>query len=127
MSKPRVIKDYDKLPPEVIEQIKLVYPLGFAQHLIGFTNAAGERKMGLPFETEEYVYLIRMTPAKAETIIEEDEDFNEEGELKAAAKRRYADKHEDAEFLDEFNANEDNDLGVEDLADQSAEEYDEEF
>lgn len=29
MSKPKVIKDFDKLSPETLEQIKLVYPKGF--------------------------------------------------------------------------------------------------
>ena len=35
-SKPRVIKDFDKLEPVIQEQIKLAYPEGFEQNLIHF-------------------------------------------------------------------------------------------
>lgn len=117
MNKPRIIKDYDKLTSEVVEQIKLVYPRGFKRHLISFYNKEGERKMGLPFETEEYYYLVRMTAARAADIIEQDDDFDADGILKAKAKARYEDKYEDVDFLDEFNSNTDNDLGVDEVED----------
>lgn len=111
MSKPRVVKDYEKLPPEVIEQIKLVYPRGFRKHLVSFVNRAGERKQGLPFETEDYYYLIRMSEEKARNIVRLDDDYNEAGVLKSSVQENYADKHDDLSFLDEFNANDDNDFG----------------
>lgn len=111
MSKPRVIKDYEKLPPEVMEQIKLVYPLGFNKHLVSFVNREGERQMGLPFETEDYYYLIRMTAIKAKSIIRNDDDYDEDGVLKASAKSAILDKYDDLDFLDEYNSNDDNDLG----------------
>ncbi|WP_020536468.1 hypothetical protein [Lewinella cohaerens] len=123
MSKPKVIKDYEKLPEEVVEQIKLVYPRGFSQHLIAFVNRDGERKMGLPFETEDYYYLIRMTPVRASNIIEEDDDYDDDGVLKAKAKAKYTDKYDDLDFLDDLNANDDNDLGdTEELTDELSDE-----
>ena len=123
MSKPKVIKDYEKLPPEVIEQIKLVYPRGFSQHLISFVNRDGQRKMGLPFETEDYYYLIRMTPVRASNISEEDDDYYDDGVLKAKAREKYADKYDDLDFLDDFNSNDDNDLGeTEELTDDLGDE-----
>lgn len=115
MSKPRVIKDYEKLPEEVLEQIKLVYPRGFSRHLVSFVNRDGERKKGLPFETEDYYYLIRMTEQKAENIIEADEDYDEDGVLKKRVKKQYEDKYDDLDFLDDLNANEDNDLGIDEI------------
>lgn len=121
MSKPRVIKDYDKLSPEVVEQVKLVYPRGFRRHLVSFVNKDGERRMGLPFETEDYYYLIRMTAVRAENIIEQDDDYNADGVLKAKAKARYEDKYEDLDFLDDLNSNADNDLG----SDEDIDELDE--
>lgn len=114
MSKPRVIKDYEKLPPEVVEQVKLVYPRGFTRHLVSFVNKDGEKKKGLPFETEDFYYLIRMTEAKAENIIEQDDDYDKDGNLKAKAKARYEDKYDDLDFLDDFNSNDDNDFGDDD-------------
>lgn len=111
MSKPRVIKDYDKLTLEVIEQIKLVYPQGFTNHLVSFTNRNGEIRKGLPFETEDFYYLIRMSVAKAEEIVENDEDYDENGKLTSEAKTKYEFKHDDEDFLNELNSNSDNDLG----------------
>jgi hypothetical protein len=109
MSKPRVIKDYEKLSEEVKQQIKLVYPRGFAHRLISFLNKDGEKKMGLPFETEDYIYLVRMTPAKAVDIVEADDDFDEDGVLKDKVMADYAEKYEDEEAL-VLNANEDNEF-----------------
>lgn len=117
MSKPRVVKDYEKLSPEVVEQIKLVYPRGFRKHLVSFVNKDGVLKQGLPFETDEYYYLIRMTEEKARNIIRQDDDYNDAGILKASAKEEYEDKHDDLDFLDEYNANDDNDLGIEEEVD----------
>ena len=49
-TKPRIIKDYDKLDQKTEEMVKLVYPPGFRKHLIPFVNKAGEKKMGLNIE-----------------------------------------------------------------------------
>ena len=111
MSKPKVIKDYDKLTEDVVEQIKLVYPMGFTSHLVSFTNRDGEERKGLPFETEKYYYLIRMSEAKAKAIIEDDDDYDDDGNLMKSAKIKYEDKHDDEDFLNELNSNSDNDLG----------------
>ena len=99
MGKPRIVKDYDKLSDEIVEQIKLKYPNGYAEHLVSFTNKDGELKKGLPFETDDYYYLVRMTIAKAKEIIDEDEDFDDDGVLKSSAKAKYEEKYDD-EFED---------------------------
>lgn len=112
MAKPKVIKDYDKLSDDVVEQIKLVFPMGFTKHLVTFFNKDGEQRKGLPFETEDYYYLIRMSKSKAEAIIEEDDDYDDYGNLKKSAKIKYEEKHEDEDFLNELNSNSDNDLGA---------------
>lgn len=116
MNKPRIVKDYEKLSDKVVEQLKLVYPRGFVNHLVSYTNKDGEQKKGLPFETDDYYYLIRMTENKADLIIEEDDDYDDYGNLKPKVKKSYEDKYDNDEFLNELNANSDNDLG-----------YDEEF
>ncbi|HKK76353.1 MAG TPA: hypothetical protein VJ953_14840 [Saprospiraceae bacterium] len=110
MSKPKVVKDYDKLTDAVKEQIKLVYPRGFAHHLVSFTNRDGEKKMGLPFETEEFYYLIRMTSVRAERIIEDDDDF-EDGMLKTDVLEDYSEKYDDVDALS-LNANDDNEFDI---------------
>ena len=109
MSKPRLVKDYDKLSEEVKEQIKLVYPAGFEQHLVSYTAKDGQKKLALPFETDEVYYLVRMSIEKAQDLINFDDDYDEDGYLKDDIKENYQDKYEDLEYL-ELNSNEDNDI-----------------
>ena len=85
MSKPRVIKDYDKVDDHIITRIKLHYPHGFEKHLITFSGIKGKLISALPFETEDRHYLVRMTAEQAQSIIKSDEDFDEDGHLKLDA------------------------------------------
>ena len=98
-NKPRVIKDYDKLDPEIQEKIKLEYPSGYSENLIYFTNKEGKRVSALPFETDDKYYLVRMTVYEAEKIIEDDDDYDSTGSLKDSAKEEYESKYADDEFL----------------------------
>ena len=81
-NKPRLVKDYDKLPLDIQGQIKLNYPQGFAGSLITYIDAKGKVVSALPYETEDYYYLVRMTLAEAYDIIENDEDFGDDGILR---------------------------------------------
>ncbi len=99
ISKPRVIKDYEKLDPEIQEKIKLEYPSGYSENLIYFNNKDGKRVSALPFETEGKYYLVRMTVYEAEKIIEDDDDYDSTGSLKDSAKEEYESKYSDDEFL----------------------------
>lgn len=100
-SKPRVVKDYEKLDESIKEMIKLNYPHGFEEHLVTFNNAEGKRVSALPFETEEKYYLVRMTIAEAQAIIEEDDDYDEEGNLTDDAREEYEEKYEDEDEVAE--------------------------
>ena len=100
-SKLRVIQDYEKLSPELQEQIKLVYPEGYAQHLITFTNAKGEKVSALPFETFEKIYMVRMTTSKAQELIDEDSDYDDDGNLKSSIREQYEDDYSDVDYLSE--------------------------
>jgi hypothetical protein len=95
MSKPRIIRDYEKLSEEVLNQIKLEYPFGFDRQLIRFKNKEGRLISALPFETEEIYYLVRMTLKEAQQIVEDDDDYNEDGNLTEEAKERLEDEIED--------------------------------
>jgi hypothetical protein len=97
-NKPRVIKDYDKLDAAIQEQIKLVYPAGFSDHLLYYFDKDGKNVSALPFETEDKYYLIRMTLSEAERIIEDDDDYDEDGFLKDHVREEYEDKYADMEY-----------------------------
>lgn len=108
-SKPRVVKDYDKLAEEIQEQIKIAYPFGYAKHLVHFVNAQGVKVSALPFETEEKYYLVRMTLAQAKQIILDDDDYAD-GTLRKAVQAKYEDKYGDDEeddYDDDYDDDED--------------------
>jgi len=72
MSKPKIIKDYDKIPQEIKERLRSLYPYGFDKKLITFTNLKGKLVSALPYEAEDFNYLIRMTRAEAQEIHQAD-------------------------------------------------------
>ena len=100
-SKARVIKDYEKLNKEVQEQIKLNYPEGFSDHLIYYTNREGKLVSALPYETEDKIYLVKMTVEEAEAIIIDDDDYDDDGNLKSDIIESYEDKYPDIDSLEE--------------------------
>lgn len=81
-TKKRVIKDYEALPEDVKDRIKVAYPRGFAQHLLKYTDIKGNRVSALPFDTDEIYYLVRMTVSEAVQIIEDDDDYDDDGTLR---------------------------------------------
>lgn len=107
MSKLRVTMAYEKLSQELKEQLKLVYDEGFSEHLINYTDKDGKNISALRFETDEKIYLIRMTRSQAIEIIDEDPDYDEEGSLIDSVKEDYEEKHSDVDYLSE-NDNYDN-------------------
>lgn len=110
MNKPRVVKDYEKLDVSIQEQIKLAYPYGFDRHLITFKNVEGKFVSALPFETDDRYYLIRMTEALAQEIIDNDDDYDDDGNLKDDAKSEYQEKYEDLDLeIDDIAVEEDDD------------------
>ncbi len=102
MEKKRVLKDYEKLSLEIQEQIKLTYSSGFSQNLISFTNKEGKRVSALPFETEDTYYLVRMTVHEAIAIIEDDDDYDDDGMLRDESREEYEDKHTDINDVDDI-------------------------
>ena len=93
--KPKVIKSYSKIDKQLQQQIKLVYADGFAENLIHFFDKTGLKITVLPFETEDKYYMIRMTEGEAVALVEDDDDYGDDGFLKDEVKERYEDKFAD--------------------------------
>jgi hypothetical protein len=109
-NKPRVIKDYNKLDKALQEQIKLVYADGFADNLIHFFDKKGMKVTALPFETEDKYYMLRMTETEAIDIVEDDDDYDNDGFLKEHIKQDYEDKYADLDHVaDQIPDEEDDD------------------
>ena len=98
-SKPKVIKNYSKLEKHLQQQIKLIYADGFAENLIHFFDKTGMKITVLPFETEDKYYMLRMTENEAVAIIEDDDDFGDDGFLKNNVKEKYEDKFADLDHI----------------------------
>ena len=111
ITKPRVVKDYDKLPVDTQTQIKIQYPFGFADHLVTYTNAKGEIVSALPFEAEEFYYLVRMTREEAYEIIENDDDYDDDGTLREDFVMEGIEGDEDVDEMEDVD-------DVEDVADE---------
>ncbi|MEM7657202.1 MAG: hypothetical protein AAF399_13795, partial [Bacteroidota bacterium] len=101
-TKPRVIKDFEKLDEIIQEQIKLAYPEGFLSHLIKYQNKEGKMVSALPFETDEKSYLVRMSRQEAEILIEEDDDYDEDGNLKNRVKDEYEEKYSELDYMSDY-------------------------
>jgi hypothetical protein len=119
-NKLRVITDFEKLPIEIQERIKLTYPEGFSRFLIEFKNKNNETVSALPFETDDKYYMVRMSVRKAIQIISDDEDYDDEGLLKEHKKDQFDEKYGD---IDDIEDEEDEDYGDEPEEDDGEEEY----
>lgn len=107
-SKPRVIKDYNKLDKELQQQIKLIYADGFADNLIHFFDKNGQKITVLPFETEDKYYMLRMTENEAVALVDEDDDYDDDGFLKDEVKQEYEDKYSELDHIaDKLNDDDD--------------------
>ena len=60
MGKKRIIKKLEQLSDELLNLIKKQYPEGYEDSLITFNTPKGEIEIGLPLETEDTIYLIKM-------------------------------------------------------------------
>jgi hypothetical protein len=105
-NKPRILKDYEKLPEDIKEQIKLAYPEGYTQNLVTYTDREGKLVSALPFEAEECYYLVKMTKTEAMQIVEDDGDFDDDGILKDEVKETYEEKYSEFDDDDDIDDSE---------------------
>ena len=77
--------------------------------LIHFTNKDGNLVSALPFETDEIYYLVRMTVKEAKAIINDDNDYDDEGYLKEDRQEVFEDKYADIDYMAENIENRDSD------------------
>ena len=72
MDKLKVVTDYAKLTPELLELFSETYPHGIVGKTIRFPNSKGEIVTAVRLETEERIYLVKLS-AKAKEILTEDD------------------------------------------------------
>ncbi len=101
--KPHKLTTFEKLREDLQQQVKLVYSEGFADSLIEYKGKDGANVFALRFETEDAVYLIKMSEQRAEQIILDDDDYDESGKLTQIAKQLYGEKYSDRDYLSNYN------------------------
>lgn len=82
MGKKRIIKKFEQLSEELLSLIKKEYPDGYEDSLITFQTLTGELATGLPLETEEVYYLIKM-PKNSLPAEDDDEDNTDSSDTQA--------------------------------------------
>jgi hypothetical protein len=61
-NKKRVIVDYKTLPENILEGIATKYPYGYGESdIIKFRNAKGDLISAIRFETEETIYMVKVS------------------------------------------------------------------
>jgi DNA-directed RNA polymerase subunit delta len=73
VGKKRIIKKLEQLSDELLELIKKQYPDGYEDSLITFHTPKGEIEIGLPLETDDTYYLIKMPKS---SLPDEDDDYD---------------------------------------------------
>lgn len=87
-SKPRVIKDFEKLSADMQEAVKAAYPTGYFKFMVDYFDREGNKKSALPFETDEFFYLIKMPVSKPKS---DDEEGNGSSEGRRKSNDDFAD------------------------------------
>lgn len=74
MDKKKVVIDYSKLSEELLNLYDETYPTGIAGHTIRFPNAKGEIVTAVRLETDEFIYLVKVSAKPKEVLTEEQMD-----------------------------------------------------
>jgi hypothetical protein len=78
VSKPKLVKDWDKMPKDIVAAIKAEYPNGFSHKLISYTTPKGEKVLALPYDTDDIAYLVRVTIMESKNIQRADDDDDDD-------------------------------------------------
>jgi hypothetical protein len=94
-AKKRLVVSFKNMTPELQEEVKAAYPLGYSDYMIRIEKPNGEFFFAVPFETEEISYLVKID-VKIDDMSgeEEDKDYYDD-DLKGADELANDDSDED--------------------------------
>ena len=72
-AKKRLVVSFKNMTPELQEEVKAAYPLGYSDYMIRIEKPNGEFFFAVPFETEEISYLVKID-VKIDDMSGEEED-----------------------------------------------------
>ena len=83
-TKKRLVTSYNNLTAEQQEEVKALYPRGFAEVLTRIDKPNGDFFYVVPYETDEVSYLVKIDVKIDDSTDDVDEDFYGDDELKGA-------------------------------------------
>lgn len=83
-TKKRLIVSYNNLSPELQEELKGQYPLGFTDKMQRYEKGPGDFFYAVPFETPDISYLVKIDVKIDDDPNEEDDKGYYEDEIKGA-------------------------------------------
>ena len=83
-TKKRLVTSYNNLAAEQQEEVKALYPRGFAEVMTRIDKPNGDFFYVVPYETDEVSYLVKIDVKIDDSTDDVDDDFYGDDELKGA-------------------------------------------
>ena len=74
MAKLKVVIDYSKLSGDLLELFNATYPYGVAGQTLRFPNAKGETVTAVMLETDDKIYLVKLSVSQQQSLSDEELD-----------------------------------------------------
>ncbi|MBI1837221.1 MAG: hypothetical protein HYR91_08160 [Flavobacteriia bacterium] len=103
MGKKRSIISYDKLTIDQKKQILRDFPDGYGNYLTSIMTASGESQEALIWETDEIIYLVKITKAMSKPILDDDDDDFEDVEIEKLADIKEDDLDDESDDDDSYD------------------------
>jgi hypothetical protein len=100
MEKKKVVTEYSKLNEELLKLYEETYPTGIAGNTIRFPNAKGEIVTAVRLETEDTIFLVKVSAKPKEVLTEEQMD-----ELVRPTEKEESEEEEKSEEEEEPRSN----------------------
>ena len=84
-TKKRLVTSYNNLTTEQQDEVKALYPRGFAEVMTRIDKPNGDFFYVVPYETDEVSYLVKIDVKIDDSTDDVDDDFYGDDELKGAA------------------------------------------
>ena len=97
MDKPKVVIEYAKLSPELLDLFDETFPTGVTGKTVRYPNSKGEIVTAVRLETESTSYLVKLSTRAKEVLSDEDLDAL----IRSSTKSKSDDEEEEAEEEEE--------------------------
>lgn len=97
MEKPKVVIEYAKLSPELLDLFDETFPTGVTGKTVRYPNSKGEIVTAVRLETESTSYLVKLSTRAKEILTDEDLDAL----IRSSTKSKGDDEEEEAEEEEE--------------------------